>query len=289
MENHAPASAAPAPREPQGLGDFDKRLIGKIKEEKLNPKPRWQFLFKNYVIWLSGLLSLMVGAAAIAVMIYLFQNNDWELVPQLGFWELFVITLPYFWIVFLGLFIFILNYNFRHTERGYRYPIWMIAGGSVVASLALGGLLYAGGWGEKIDNTLAAAPYYDRFINRNVVYWHKPEGGRLAGVVEEAGADGRTVTIIDPLGRRWEVVATSMPAMPRPGEPVKVLGRPLEDGRFEVRMIRPMHAGRAYMLSRPMPPGHPRDFIHPAAAVPGEGPMGPGSVEVRIIDSVNRP
>ncbi len=267
MENSTPASVFPSPGEPQELGDFDKRLVDRIKNDKLSPAPRWHFLLKKYVIWISGILALLVGGASVAVMLYLFRYNDWELLPQLqqGFWQFFVLTLPYFWFIFLGIFIFILNYNFRHTSHGYRYPIWIVTGGSIVASLALGGVLYAAGWGEKIDNTLGAnAPLYDQVINRHVIYWHSPQEGRLAGVIVDSDGEGR-YTIIDPRGRQWQIMATSVGAVDfaRRGEPIKILGRTLDDGRFQVKMMRPVRAGRSFMISRPLPP---------EAVMPGEKP-----------------
>ena len=44
--------------------DFDRRLLDKMKADGLSPKPRWRFLLQNYVIWISGALALLIGAAA---------------------------------------------------------------------------------------------------------------------------------------------------------------------------------------------------------------------------------
>ena len=54
---------------------FDQKLVAKIKQANIAPKPRWHFLLKNSVIWAAGTLSLLIGAGAASVMIYLFKYN----------------------------------------------------------------------------------------------------------------------------------------------------------------------------------------------------------------------
>lgn len=251
--------------------NFENRLVEKIKLDNLTPKPRWQFLLKDYAIWLSGALSLLMGAAAVAVMIYLVQYNDWDLIAHTrqSFAEYVLLTLPYFWLAFLALFIFILNYNLRHTGRTYRYPWTVIAGVSALASLLLGSLLYAAGWGSKIDDVLGAKlPIYDQVINRHVIYWNHPEEGRLAGVVAEIFENGE-IAIIAPDGRRWQVTATSGPLSGhnfKAGDPIRVIGQEFEKGYFRVQIMKPVRPGRAFMMSHPAGPGrnHPMRPLPPS-------------------------
>lgn len=240
--------------------NFEQRLVDKIKSDKLVPKPRWRFLLKDYAVWLSGALALFMGAAAVAVMIYLLQYNDWDLIAQTrqGFWEYVLLTLPYFWLAFLALFVFILNYNLRHAGRVYRYPWLVIVGISVLASLILGGLLYGLGWGSKIDDILGAKmPIYSQIINRHVIYWNQPTEGRLSGVVTEILDNGEMI-IISPDGLKWQVIATSGPLSAhvfRVGDPMRVIGQQVGEDRFQIQIMKPVHPGRAFMKSRPAGPG----------------------------------
>ncbi|MFA5108998.1 MAG: hypothetical protein WC458_00405 [Patescibacteria group bacterium] len=233
------------------INDFDQKLVAKIKEAGIAPKPRWHFLLKKYVVWISGALALAFGAASVSVMIYLLKFSGWEIREQthksLG--EFFLLTLPYFWLIFLGLFIFILYYNLKHVKNSYRYPVWFIAVGAVLASVILGSFLFLAGWGEKIDNVLGErAPLYDKVINRQMDFWFNPAEGRLVGLVIAQENNG-IFYILDSHGDDWRVL-TKMKNFPldRPevGQPVNLIGRVLEGKEFEAEIVRPVRPGREF-------------------------------------------
>ena len=235
--------------------NFDEKLVAKIKQEKIAPKPRWHFLLKDYVIRITGTISLMIGAGAVSVMIYLFKYNGWEIQEKTNksLWEFFLLTLPYFWIIFLGLFIFILYYNLKHTKSGYRYPLWFIIISSILASVILGSVFFLFGLGEKIDNILGEqAPFYNTVINRHLDFWFNPEEGRLTGIVS-AENDDRNFEIIDPKGDTWQIIAGPQvlsTELIKLKEPVDLVGHVLDNSQFQADIIRPLRPGRGF-LSRP--------------------------------------
>jgi len=240
--------------------NFDEKLVAKLKEEHIAPKPRWHFLLKDYVLRAAGVVSLLIGAGAVAVMIYLFKYNGWEIQEETNksLWEFFLLTLPYFWIIFLALFIFILYYNLHHTKRGYRYPIWAIVTSSIIASIILGSVFFFVGLGEKIDNVLGErVPFYHKIINRHVDFWFNPAEGRLTGIISDKN-DGRTFSLTGPNGEEWGIIVGSraLPIDLLPiREPVDLIGRVLEERKFQAEIIRPSRSGRGF-LSRPHPRGN---------------------------------
>jgi hypothetical protein len=240
---------------------FENKLLTKIKDEKINPKPRWQFLLKNYTVWLAGLISLLIGAAAISVMIYLFKFNDWEIYDQTKktFLEFFILTLPYYWFIFLGLFVFILFYNFKHTEKGYRYSTILLIGASVILSIVLGTIFYFAGLGEAIDNILGRqAPFYDQVINRHIDFWSQPKEGRLSGLVISTTDDGKFI-LIDRGREQWLVSTENSEqyegAVAVVGQPIRLLGEETGDHAFKASEILPIHTGRDFFrrFNGPMP------------------------------------
>jgi hypothetical protein len=245
--------------------DFAGKLTAKIKEEHIKPRPRWYFLLQDYVVVIAGTLSLLVGAGAVAVMLYLFRNNDWDIRPELqpSLGKFLLLTLPYFWLIFLAVFVLILYYNVRHSRHGYRYPMMKIVGAAVAASIVLGGIFYAAGWGEKIDDTLGeSAPFYEIMINRRLMIWHRPDEGFLTGLVV-SGNPGGDFNIIDPNGQEWLVIREEeeleMPSgSPRGdaaqvGRPVNMMGRVSGEYQFRAKTIRPVGSGRSFMTSHPRP------------------------------------
>ncbi len=270
--------------------EFDQKLVEKIKEEKIAPKPRWHFLLKNNVVWAIGALSLLIGAAAVSVMIYLLKYNGWELQEQThkSLLEFFLLTLPYFWIIFLGIFIFILYYNLKHTKKGYRYPVWFIAVSGILSSIILGSIFYLLGVGQKIDNVLGErAPLYETVINRQIFFWFNPEEGRLAGIVASEVADGNFY-IVDPEGNTWQISSSVNSDDPhfldflKAGEPISLIGQVIDDNRFKADVIRPLVPGRGF-FARPKiranrnrcfnnacrPPLPPQATLTPEGLIPG--------------------
>jgi heme/copper-type cytochrome/quinol oxidase subunit 2 len=235
--------------------DFDQKLVEKIKEEGMAPKPRWHFLMKDYIIWALGTVSLLIGAAAVSVMIYLFKYSGWEVQPQthksLG--EFVLLTLPYFWLIFLGLFVFTLYYNLKHTKRGYRYPVWVIIISSIGISIILGCLFFLAGLGEKVDDVLAErAPFYGQVINRHLGFWFSPEEGRLVGLVT-ARNDAASFNIQDPRGDDWLIFIepNDFPAdFLVIDRPVNLVGHVLNDNQFKADIVMPAAPGRKF-FSRP--------------------------------------
>ncbi|HBA36510.1 TPA: hypothetical protein DCZ15_01395 [Candidatus Falkowbacteria bacterium] len=239
-------SILPENQSDKGSDNFDQKLIQKIEQGKIAPRPRWHFLLKNYLMWSAGVVALAVGAAAVAVMIFLSRhgNRELRLATHKTFGEFFLLTLPYFWIIFLGLFLFIVYYNLKHTRQGYRYPFLLVAAGSILVSLFLGLLLHRVGLGRMIDDVLGRrAPFYTQVFNRHLDFWFAPDEGRLTGVVIDAGDDDGFY-LLDPAGDDWRVLSGAAEINDRffelaVGLPVSAVGRVSGKNEFSADIVRP--------------------------------------------------
>jgi hypothetical protein len=265
--------------------NFDQELIAKISREKIAPKPRWHFLLKDYVVWVSGGLALLVGAASVSVMIYLFKYSNFALhaASHKSFGESFLLTLPYFWLIFLGLFVFIVYYNFKHTKKGYFYSLPLVIFASIIVSLLLGLLFYSFGLGKTIDDVLGKqVPFYGKVFNRQLDFWFAPEEGRLTGVVVNTDDDA-VFYLLDPAGEGWQVFTETDSRFPgvRVGLPISAVGRAADGNKFYAEMVRPAGPPGQGFFAHPrmrggdrfdcrlddcqppvfFPPGGPRIFI----------------------------
>jgi len=249
---------------------FDQKLLSKIKEERISPKPRWHFLLKNYVIWIIGSLALLIGAGAVSVLTYLMTNNDLGIRHEINktWGEVLLLTLPYFWLILLGLLVFVIYYNIKHTKRGYRYPLWSVLLASILASIILGEALFLFGVGEKIDGILGRrAPLYEFFINPQLDFWSRPEEGRLVGVPLQFFGDERFI-LVDRDQKEWEIIPASStverflekrPFAPEmmldenePLPPIRLIGKQISEQEFTAEIIIPLLPGRAFFDR----PGH---------------------------------
>ncbi len=236
------------------FNDFDKRLVEKIKDKKISPYPRWHFLLKKYVVWGSGLISLLIGAAAISVMIYFVEYSGWELHLEMhqSLSHFLLLTLPYFWFIFLGIFLFILSYNLQHTSKAYRYPPWQIIGASILVSIILGITFFSIGLGSRIDDRVSGqVPFYSTVINRQLVFWFDPDEGRLVGVISSKNID-QSFNIIDPRGQTWQIIlpaSNTSSSILKVGQSVFLIGQSSINGRFnkfQAITIKTVHSGRGF-------------------------------------------
>jgi len=227
------------------LGD---KVLKKIKEECICPKPRWQFLLKDYFIWFLFLISLFLGSLAFCVALYVLSTNDWDLYRYLHTTLVghILISIPYIWILFLALFISIAYYNFKYTKSGYRRETYFVVGLSVVGSLFLGAFLYTLGAGEKIEDFVAASvPVYEKIAccGARKDIWDQPAMGLLGGEIVNT-SNGENFDLKDFNGMLWQVQETDdtleyAPLDIKIGEQVKIIGEEKPDYVFWAREIRP--------------------------------------------------
>src|SRR3989339_605854 len=195
---------------------LSERIFNKIKEKKIIPRPRWEFLLKNYIVWLLGVISLIIGSLSVSVIIFMFKFSDFDIYESLhnNFFEFLISNLPYFWIIFLILFIVVADYNFKQTKKGYKYKLSTIILSSIIISIFLGSSLFAFGSGELIDNIMSRqAPFYSELINRNIKNWDNPEGGKLIGIV--AAIQKNDLNLLTHDQKEWVVFYNSNQVLPQ--------------------------------------------------------------------------
>ncbi len=248
---------------------FDQELLGKIKKDHIEPIPRWHFLLKDYIVWFFGILSLIVGGLAFSIVIYLLAFNDWGIYSQIdeSFLEFVLLTMPYFWILFLVFFGFLVYHNIKHTKKGYKYSFKSIMIANVVISVVLGGLFFQVGIGQALDDALGeTVPVYAKVLNRQMHFWSQPEKGRLSGLVVSVENE-ENFTLLDLHQNEWWVVSKSdYRGSVEVGRPVKILGNVIGDNQFEAkRIMKPAPPGKGMFKrhkKRHLPTEKEREKMH---------------------------
>ena len=226
------------------------KVLKKIKNEKIKPKSRWEFLFKDYFIWFLGILFLIIGAFVFAVIFYIFDDNDWALHKHLGYSSVgfFFDTLPYVWIAIFVIFVIAARYNFRHTKKGYKYNVPLIVVGVVLFSALLGFVLHNIGMGQIIDEKLLEKEFYGKFVNKKKIIWSCPEKGVLSGKIISVEEDGN-FKLVDFDKNEWMVVGGDAIVNPRTDiekyTMVKVVGEVLKENHFKAKIIAPWMRDKA--------------------------------------------
>ena len=213
------------------------KIIEKIKEAHIKPKPKWEFLLKNYVIWAIFALTIFIGSLATGVMIFTIRHAEWENYPaEEGFFQQLLINLPFFWLIVLIIFIGVGLYNLKHTKKGYKYNPLFIVFISIIISIVIGSVIYATGGGEKLEDAFYHRfPFYQNIMRPQSRLLINPKGGRIAGIIVEVNQE--YIAIKDFRGNVWKIVTTTDQFIV--GQRVRIFGHMLPTEEFEAEMMKP--------------------------------------------------
>jgi len=244
------------------MKNIGNKILKIIKEKHIKPKPKWEFLLKNYLIWTIFSLAIIVGSLSTAVVIFIIRNYNWVENHEFGLLKNLIINIPYFWMIILVLFLFIAYYNFKHTKTGYRYNPYLIIIVSILISLILGSTIYATGFGETLERIFyQRLPFYQNIMHQGGRMFLDPNQGRLAGIISEIKNNKLIVESFD--GDQWTVLIDDADYfdinMLQPETRVMIMGKMIENNTFEAEMIRPWFGPKhmrdpGQRIHRPMPP-----------------------------------
>ena len=236
------------------------KVLEKIKKEEIKPEAKWKFLLKDYLVWGLFVLALIVGALAVAVIIFGIKISDWDMSGRLagGPIRFLIMTLSYFWLLIFVAFVLVAYYNFKHTKKGYKYNIFVIIGVSLLSTILLGSLAYSIGWGEKLENSLVGrAPFYQGMQRHRQEMWSQPERGLLVGKILRVEEDK---FFLEDIGRKeWQVFSAEAQLSPmvvvETGEMIRILGQILAPAQFRAERIMPWQKmGGPPPMHPPIPP-----------------------------------
>lgn len=195
------------------------RVLDRLDQEQVRPRSRIFFRSRECGLWLAWLVSVIVGAAAVAVTAYATISVHYALYEAVydNFLTAFVDALPYFWLAIFAVVAAMAVYNVSHTRYGYRWRPVSLLGSSVVASVVIGMTLFAAGYGFLLDQNLGTwSPYYTSQEEMRLALWQMPEEGRMVGTMivvddESFNGDGPYLAFHDVEDTVWRVAIHELP------------------------------------------------------------------------------
>lgn len=221
----------PQPHTKSSQNNLAECILRRIESEQIEPTPRWYFLCMQYLVWFLWFLSVVIGALAIAVMLYVSMHASYALyeVTHETVWEFIIEVVPVLWLCVFLLMAGIAYVNLRHTKKGYRYPVWHILLSSLLMSIVGGSLLHMIGAGYITDSFMQnKMPLYSSFEKLERQWWQRPEEGMLVGRLSVMVPEHKYVLFADIDDERWrmqidELSPTELELL-QSGKLVKVLG-----------------------------------------------------------------
>lgn len=219
-------------------------ILDEIKEKDVTPKPKWQFLLHEWLIWILGGASVLVGGLALSIISVQVRLIDWDLLQVLGRGGIFKL-IPFLWLVLLVLFIILAQYQIKHTKKGYQYSVSAVLFLLVSLSLLLGSIFYHLRVGYVVHSHLSgASPIYRAIADQRSRLWSQPEEGRLGGVLLDQLSDEEFL-LLDEEGMVWSVFyEDDLPIPPfSRGIPeefkLRITGEMIAQDQFEAEEIQP--------------------------------------------------
>ncbi len=180
------------------------KTFEKIEEEKIKPKSRRYFIFKNYLFWFLVAISFVIGAIAFNAMLFVLVNHDWLVYQYLnkGLLEFILISIPYFWFLVLIIFLASAYSLFRSTKGGYRCGTCLAAGLGIFMIIILGIIFFWLGLKSEINEQFLKKTgllQYDKYD-----IWNNPAKGLLGGDIVNF-KNKNDFEIADFNGRAWRI------------------------------------------------------------------------------------
>lgn len=169
------------------MNNIEDKILQKIKNEKLHPKPIWYFLARDYSLWSLVFISVLLAGLSIAPIIFIGTNVEWSYIKHINSNPyLFILyILPYPWIILCIITTYFAKLSWTKTKSGYKFQGKYIIIISILSSLILGIILNLYSLGKNIDDR-----FHDQFaIYKNVETrkqenWFNPTEGRFIGIIK---------------------------------------------------------------------------------------------------------
>ncbi len=146
---------------------FAKKVLRKIDDEHIVPRPRWIFLLRNRLLWAFAFLAVLVASVATAAVLFVLVHMDWQhaLITHKTWMGFLMDALPFMWFGILVLFSAIGYAHIRITSYGYRYPLIFSIIGIIVAVCGLGIVFFMSGLGRVLEeNAHTYLPWYESVL-----------------------------------------------------------------------------------------------------------------------------
>ena len=156
------------------------KILENIQKENLQPKPRWQFVLREIVLWVGTILSLLL--ASLALGSFIFQSANAVILPphiQIWFGAIRISAIL--------IFVVLAMYQIVRIGQGYKRTkqMYVIIGFVIIG--IIGSLFFASRITGRIEGTIGSTG----LIEQAQHYWSEPnETGLLAGELIEISDDG---------------------------------------------------------------------------------------------------
>lgn len=222
------------------------QTLKRITEGQIRPIPRFLVQFANLSYWVGSFALVVLSALATAISTHVILEIDWDAYVAAGFSlsQMIFSGVPLFTLILFAFFLWLSVYFLHATKRGYRYPLFILAGMFFLVSVLAGYFFEQSAFDRPVEQFLSAAlPRLEKFpdlIPSVERQWDQPERGLLGGTIQSSAASGMEIKDIQE--KNWYVDYSEAHISPavtfEEGEAVKVIGKKRGDYDFKAAEVR---------------------------------------------------
>jgi hypothetical protein len=222
------------------MNKISDKVLNRIKEGKLAPKPRWQFWLRDGGHWLVLAMLVLLAALAAGLLIFFWSDGPWLHGGRFGL-EVFFGRMPLLLLLIAVIGAVLAMFDFRKIGRGYRYPVRLIILSLAVMAILAGWLSNYLGLSQGLDKAFSQVSFYEDRESYMEQVWQNPDKGLIAGKISKA-IEQDSFYLIDLDGKEWLIDASKAlwrhNLKAEKGLEVKLIGSASKDS-FIVTEVRP--------------------------------------------------
>lgn len=203
------------------------KTLNLIAKRKIKPIPKWEFIAKNWALWTTLILCLILLILGFALTIFGLIDN---------------IIIPYLWSFIALIFLVISYFLFEKTKGAYHFPKWQVILFIVLLGLTIGTAFFKMGFASRLDKSLDNVPYYRQMVPQKIAAWSNPQLGYLSGTITKI-IDKNSFELIDFSKKFWIISIENAIVRGRVsliiGQEIKLIGTQNNDNSFSADEIRP--------------------------------------------------
>lgn len=220
------------------------KILSKIQNENIQPKPEWMFTSGEWIKRLVYLVFVLTGSASFSIILYAISVNGFDLIQHFkhSTLESVLVLLPILWLAALLFFLAASVVSVLFTGKAYKYTFgkWMSLTTGI--SMTLGTLFFITGGAKWLEHSFETnIESYESLLEKKTTIWSQPELGTLSGEITEVGDE--FIRLKDWKKQSWTIETTSAFIAPvldiQPGVQIKINGQKTGDFGFTAEKIRP--------------------------------------------------
>ena len=234
--------------------DFSKDILKKIKKNNIKPISKKIFYIRTFILYMLIILSILIWAVSFSVILWYLFAIDFFIANKVWFFILIKTFLPIFWIFFVLIICILVYYEFRKTQRWYKFYLYQIIFWNILITFLFWIIFYFSWFSKTFESTIQDNfPKYRQYLvldktSRMIKVWQNEDVWLLIWKIYSINNNSNinNIEFIDYNNKIWFLEFNNNSVIKHNLElkewlEIKLIWEKLSDNIFEVKEVRPFN------------------------------------------------